>query len=825
MNNQNLFANVIVPLSLRGTFTYSIPDKMKELLIPGMRVLVQFGPRKIITAIIKEIHNNKPEDFEIKPIYEIIDSEPIVNRWQLELWDWITFYYMCSVGEVYKAALPAGLKLESEIKVLFRSGFEDFESLTENEKIILENLNKENNLSLTEIKKLLNVKQSVTIVKRLIEKEAIIVEENVRKNYKPKTEKYIRLNSKYTTEEELSKVFDSLKRATKQLKILISYLDLSKYISESKIKEVTKKVLLEKSGSNQAALKSLKDKGYFEEYTRVVERLDTGNIDKASFSELNKEQENALKEIKLSFTKKETVLLHGITSSGKTEVYIRLMADALKQNKQVLYLLPEIALTTQIINRLKAVFGNDIGIYHSKFSDAERVEIWQRLQNYNHKNPYKIILGVRSSIFLPFSNLGLIIVDEEHENTYKQYSPAPRYNARDVATILAKMHGAKTLLGSATPSLESYFNTQNSKYGLVNLFSRYKNIEMPEIIIADMATARRKKKMKSLFTPELLENISEALEKKEQIILFQNRRGYSPYLECSLCGWVPKCKNCDVSLTYHKRNNSLICHYCSHAQHIISECPACGNTNISTRGFGTERVEDEISIFYPDAKVLRMDVDSTRSKHGYENIISAFERGEVDILIGTQMVTKGLDFDNVSVVGILNADNMLNFPDFRAFERSFQLMTQVSGRAGRKNKRGKVVIQVTNPKHEIVLDVLNNDFTNMYNSQLEERIAFKYPPAYRLIKITLKHKDFYTLNDASEIMATNLRAGFGNNVLGPESPVINRIQNLYIKNILIKVNKKFSHAKLSAFILKVGKNLSSAEQFKAVRIFYDIDPQ
>ena len=823
MTKKTLYADVIVPLSLADTFTYSVPKVMRQDAKPGMRVLVQFGQRRIYTAIIKRTHHNKPVDYEIKPLHEIIDSEPIVNNWQLELWDWIAFYYMCSVGEVYRAALPAGLKLESETKVLLRPGFEGYDTLTKSEEIILKSLENDKILSLTEINKILDVKQSVTIVKRLIEKEAVIVEEKLRKNYKPKVEKYIRLNKNYVSENELHKIFDSLNRAAAQLRVLMTYMGLSEHHKESNHKAVTKKLLLEKSGSSAAVLKTLIDKGYFEEYTKVIERLETGNRELKNLSTLSPEQENAYNEIKTSFEDKDTVLLHGITSSGKTEIYIRLMAEAVKQNKQVLYLLPEIALTAQIINRLKAVFGNDIGVYHSKFSDAERVEVWQRVQNHKHNNPYKIILGVRSSIFLPFSNLGLIIVDEEHENTYKQYSPAPRYNARDVATILAKMHSAKTLLGSATPSLESYFNTQNGKYGLVELFSRYKNIEMPEIIIADMATARRKKKMKSLFTPELMDNISQALENKEQIILFQNRRGFSPYMECSLCGWVPKCKNCDVSLTYHKRNNSLICHYCNHAQHVTTDCPACGNSNISTRGFGTEKVEDEIGIFYPDAKVLRMDVDSTSSKHGYEKIISAFERGEVDILVGTQMVTKGLDFDNVSVVGVLNADNMLNFPDFRAFERSFQLMTQVSGRAGRKHKRGKVVIQVTNPKHEIVIDVLKNDYSNMYKNQLSERIAFKYPPAHRLIKITLKHRDFYILNDASEIMADDLRKGFGNNVLGPESPIINRIQNLYIKNI-IKVNKKHSHAKLSAFIIRAGRNITLANQFKSVRIFYDVDP-
>ncbi len=824
MNEELLYADVIIPLNLADTYTYSVPDKFKPVIKIGMRVLVQFGRKRIYTGIVKNIHENKPELYETKEIHEILDSTPIVNQLQLRFWDWIASYYMCSIGEVFRAALPAGLKLESETNVFLQADSENIKDLNQREEQLLNVLKKEKVLSITKINSLLEQKQSITLVKSLIEKGAVYVEERLRKSYKPKTEKYIRLDKEINSEEQIQEIFDKLGRAKAQLKLMMAYISLSKCFSDFKIVEVPKKLLLEKSGVSSAILQSLIKKSYLEEYTKVVGRLPEDDYNTKELAVLNNAQQNAFKEIKQHFKTKDIVLLHGITSSGKTELYIHLIAETLKKEKQVLYLLPEIALTAQIINRLKEVFGKDIGIYHSKFSDSERVEVWLKVQKPNYNDSYKIILGVRSSIFLPFNNLGLIIVDEEHENSYKQYSPAPRYNARDLATVLAKLHEAKTLLGSATPSLESYYNVETNKYGLVELLTRYRDIQMPEIIIADMLTARKKKQMKSLFTPELIDNIGITLSENKQVILFQNRRGFSPYIECADCGWIPNCKHCDVSLTYHMKSNNLVCHYCGYTHAMISECPACGNINLQTKGFGTEKVEDEIKLFFPKARLLRMDLDSTRSKHGYEKIISAFETGKVDILIGTQMVTKGLDFDHVSLVGILNADNMLNFPDFRAFERSFQLMSQVSGRAGRKHKRGKVIIQVTNPKHQIIKDVVENNYKNMYYQQIQERKNYKYPPFYRIIEITVKHKDYNKTNSASKVLASILKSHFGSNILGPESPLINRIQNYFIKKIIVKIPRSQTVSRNKFMILKAGKYVNTNKNYKDVKIVFNVDP-
>jgi len=661
-------------------------------------------------------------------------------------------------------------------------------------------------------------------IKRLIDKKIVKAEEFIKKKYKPKYEDYISLSEKLKDEKTLTEVLEKLKRAKKQSELLMSFIYLTKYGSDSfgglkPADEFLKKDLLKHTEVSQANLKALIDKGYLVLQKKEVSRLKVSKYENIEYKELNKYQEKALTEIKNKFTEKNVVLLHGVTSSGKTEVYIKLIEEQIEQGKQVLYLLPEIALTAQITTRLEKIFGNKLGIFHSKFSDNERVEVWKKLQN----NSYKIILGVRSSIFLPFENLGLIIVDEEHENSYKQYNPAPRYNARDASIVLAQIHNAKVLLGTATPSIESYYNAKTGKFALVELLQRYKDISLPQIEIADTKEARKKLQMKSLFAPKLLNAIKETLEKKEQIILFQNRRGFSPFTECETCGYIPKCENCDVSLTYHKFTNQLVCHYCGYSERATRKCKACESLTMRTRGFGTQKIEDEIKAFFPEVKVARMDTDSTGSKKKYQKIIYEFETGKTDILIGTQMISKGLDFDNVALVGIMNADNMLNFPDFRAFERSYQLMAQVSGRAGRKHKQGKVIIQTSDKNHPIIKNVIENDYTAMYNSQTEIRKQYKYPPYYRLIEIKIKHKKKEVVNEASEYLAKQLKTIFGGRVLGPEFPVISWIKTWHIKTILIKLEKKISHKKSKELIRAAINHVKENDKFKYVQFLADVD--
>ncbi|OFX21124.1 MAG: primosomal protein N', partial [Bacteroidetes bacterium GWA2_31_9b] len=734
-------------------------------------------------------------------------------------------YYMCSVGEVYKAALPSGLKLESETQIIYNPEANIENSYTSHETLILDFLEKRTISSIQELSNFLKRKDILPLIKTLLEKKAIFLEEKLRENYKPKTELYISLHESIQTEERLNEIFGKLKKATKQEVVLTNYINLSGAFLESNISEVSKQTLIKSSGATSTTIKTLIEKNIFIEYEKLVSRLNETEINGNSVKKLSEPQQEAYELIQQGFAETDVVLLHGVTSSGKTEIYIQLIKEQIEKGKQVLYLLPEIALTAQIINRLTAVFGRKVGIYHSKFSDSERVEVYQNVLNENKtESAYQVILGVRSSLFLPFSKLGLIIIDEEHENTYKQYDPAPRYNARDSAIVLAQIHNAKVLLGSATPSVDSYYNAKTEKYKLVELNSRFKDIMMPDIQIVDVIRARKKKEMKSHFTPELVNQIENALNNKKQVILFQNRRGFSPYLECEKCGWIPNCPNCDVSLTYHQFKNELVCHYCGFSVRTFKACTKCSVEELSTRGFGTEKIEDDIKILFPQAKVIRMDLDSTRSKHAYEKIISSFESGEVDILIGTQMVSKGLDFDNVSLVGIMNADSMLNYPDFRSFERSFQLMAQVSGRAGRKNKQGKVILQTNNPQHPILLNVIENDFIGMYKSQLLERKNFNYPPYVRLINLSIKHRKSEITDQASSMLSENLRKIFGKRVLGPEAPIIGRIQNLYIKNILLKIERQASFQKAKTLLNIEIENLLSQENFKTVQITIDVDP-
>ena len=820
MPSTKKYVDVIVPLPVDGTFTYVVPEEWTQNIHIGMRVIVPFGKKKFYTAVVSLIHSVPPEIYQPKEIIAILDAKPVLRYPQLKFWDWISGYYQSCLGDVYQAAVPAGLKLESETQVKINTEFEAEGLLSDKENKILDILSDGSLKRISELTKSSGLKNVMPTLNILLEKEAIEISEEIRDKYKARTETYIRLSKQAKDDDNLRRIFEELNRAKKQLDVLMHYIDISKCLS-AQPKEVSKKEFAEQTGASDAVLKSLIEKNILEIYKKEIGRLEVSDSDTETEYELNDFQKQAFRQINEQFKEKPVVLLHGITSSGKTEIYIHLIQKALAEGKQVLYLVPEIALTTQLTSRLKRVFGNKLGVYHSKFSDAERVEIWNNVLN---DKGYDVIIGVRSSVFLPFRKLGLVIVDEEHETSYKQFDPAPRYHARNAAIVLAGMHGAKTLLGSATPAIESYFNAKTGKYGLVELNKRFKEIELPEIIIADLKEAYRKKQMEQHFTPALLEHIKNALDNKEQVLLFQNRRGYAPYLECKACAYVPKCKNCDVSLTLHKNSNTLACHYCGYTQPIPQVCPVCQTPNVQERGFGTEKIEEEIIQFFPEVRVARMDLDTTRSKKGYEKIISDFESHKVDILVGTQMVTKGLDFEKVSLVGILNADNLLNFPDFRAHERAFQLIAQVSGRAGRKGKRGTVILQTSSPEHPVIQQVINYDYTSMFETQSLERQLFHYPPYYRIMQISVKHRNADITDQAGFYLANEMRKVFGNRVLGPNKPIISRIQNTFIKHILLKIELDSSPEKVKEILHQLITQTLTHPQFKSVWINMDVDP-
>jgi primosomal protein N' (replication factor Y) len=769
------------------------------------------------------VHYVAPENYETKDVEEVLDTSPVILPTQFRFWEWLSTYYLCTLGDVYKAAMPSGMKLESETLVAYNEEFEATVPLPKNEQRIVDLLNDYKEQCVTQLQKASGLKSILPIIKRLLEKQAIFVKEDLKRNYKPRTEARVRLTEAYSTEHALRELFDNLGRAKKQLSLLMKYIELSGWMgTASTLKEVSKKDLLDKTGASVSILNSLVEKGVLETYYYEIGRLDKSIKGTLSLNPLNVAQERAFTAIRNSFQEKSVCLLHGVTSSGKTEIYIHLIEEVLRKGQQVLYLLPEIALTMQITERLKRVFGHRLGVYHSKFPDAERVEIWKKQLT---DESYDIILGVRSSIFLPFKRLGLIIVDEEHENTYKQQEPAPRYHARSAAIMLASMYGAKVLLGTATPSVESYFNARKGKYGLVQLKERYKEIRLPHIELVDIKELTRQKRMKGPFSPILVKEIRSALDRREQVILFQNRRGFAQMIECRTCGWIPKCKNCDVSLTFHKRLNQLTCHYCGYTQSVAASCPACGGVELLNRGIGTERIEEDIQLTFPDVRVARMDLDTTRSRTAYEKIIADFEQGKTDILIGTQMISKGLDFNHVNVVGILNADTMLNYPDFRSYERAFQLMAQVAGRAGRKDKQGLVILQTKSPELPVISQVLNNDYEQLYEDQLAERQVFRYPPFYRLIYVYLKHRKEDVLEQAAEMAATLLRTGLGNRVLGPDKPPIARIQTLFIKKIMIKVELTASMTKVRDYLKGVQRTLSEDARFRSLIVYYDVDPQ
>lgn len=830
MTKETLFIDVILPLSVPNLFTYRLPFELNNHIQIGQRVIVPFGRgAKLYTALVKHIHQKPPTEYQAKYIDSLLDESPIVNQHQLKLWDWIADYYLANPGDVFNAALPGAFKLVSESKVVLNPTFEGnaVADLTDKEFLIYQALEVRNVLSLQEIAEILDVKNIHQFVKALIEKRVIVVEEEIKNKYKPKIIAYVRLTEYADNEKNLEQIFNQLGKAKKQLEALITFIKLNNRYSKSP-NEVKKLDLQNAANVSSAIINQLVEKNVFDVYEMEESRLGKYKHELLSEKTLNEHQEKAYLEIKESYKTKDVTLLHGVTGSGKTEIYIKLIQETLAEGKQVLYLLPEIALTTQLIVRLKKVFGDSIGVYHSKFNENERIEVWNEVlkseRTLAEKPRFQIIMGARSALFLPYNNLGLIIIDEEHENTFKQYDPSPRYHARDSAIVLAKIHNAKVLLGSATPSVESYYNAHDDKYGYVELSKRHGGVQLPEILCADVKEATRKKKMKSHFTPELLKFMEEAFENKEQVILFQNRRGYAPFMICEECGHVPECNNCDVSLTYHKFNHLLKCHYCGSNKKMPPNCNACGSTRLTLKGFGTEQIEEELAIYFPKITISRMDADTTRSKNAYHQIIADFEDGNVDILVGTQMVTKGLDFDNVALVGILNADTMLNFPDFRAFERSYQLMSQVSGRAGRKAKRGKVLIQTYDPFHPIIRQVVEHDYISMYNYEILQRKNFKYPPFYRIIHFNLKHKNKDVLNEGATEFADKLKLKFGERILGPEYPVIARIKNLYQKDILLKVEKSLSVVKTRAIIVALKNHFEVNSKNKSIKITIDVDP-
>ena len=812
------YINVILPIPIDKEFTYKVNKDEAAFLQRGMRIAVQFGKSKIYSALVSKIHSTPPEVYEAKDIEHILDEEPIVTENQLKIWVWIAQYYMCSIGEVMRAALPGAFLLESET-IIKRNDSDEFDedNLKDDEFLIFEALQHQSLLRIQEVVDIVGKKTVLPLINRLIEKNVITVEEEIYEQYKPKLVRYVRIHNRYQDEEALRDLIDEMSRAPKQREILMQLFMLQAKSS----KPIAVQDFIKEYNASSSIIKALIDKEIIEEFYIQKDRIEYKGKEDKELKSLNPFQEKAFREIKGHFEQNKVTLLHGVTSSGKTEIYVRLIEEVLEKGKQVLYLLPEIALTTQLITRLQAYFGNQLSVYHSKYSVNERVEVWNNVKN--HKEKASVVIGARSAIFLPFVDLDLIIVDEEHENTFKQYDPAPRYHARDTAIILSQLFDANILLGSATPSVESYYNSQQEKYGLVELTRRYGNVLMPDIALVDIKEKHRKKEMTGHFSDTLLDAIKEALKEEEQIILFQNRRGYSPVVECNTCGHSPQCPNCDVSLTYHEYKNQLRCHYCGHHIAMLIKCLACGSTDLSTKGFGTEQIEKELKALLPDYSIGRMDQDTTRGKHGYEKIIESFEQHKLDILIGTQMLAKGLDFRNVSLVGIMNADSLLNFPDFRAHERSFQLLQQVSGRSGRTNKRGKVLIQTYNPYHQILQQVTTYDYMGMYRDQLEERRQYKYPPFYRLIKLTARHKDYNRVVEATDWIAKSLRNSLKDNVLGPEFPPIARIRNQYNRNILIKIPQGQSLQKTKELIKRVEVTFSSIKEFSGVRLIIDVD--
>ncbi|MCM1518369.1 MAG: primosomal protein N' [Pseudoflavonifractor sp.] len=815
------FAEVLLPLPLYSTFTYSIPDDLVPSVKVGHRVIVPFGRKKSYTGIVTSVGTVAPQGYEVKDISLVLDPDPIVRHPQLRFWDWISEYYLCAPGEVFKAALPAGLKVESETFVEAVPDYEEGDDrLGEREIVVLSILGHEGRMTPGEIEKKTGFKNVAALIGRLIERGAVMVSEKLVERYRAKKETYIGIAPDYAGADVIHGAFEKVKGAKKQETLLLAMIEMSR-ITRGESREVSRAALLERSGVSTAILGELVKKDILYQYKKIIHRFKYDGPATTALPVLSGPQSVALDGIHRGFMDKNIVLLHGITSSGKTEVYMHIIDYVLRQGMQALYLVPEIALTTQLTHRLQRVFGDKVIIYHSKFSDNDRVDIWKRMLA--DGSPC-VVIGARSSIFLPYSKLGVVIVDEEHEQSYKQFDPAPRYNARDAATVLASLHGAKTLLGSATPAVETYYKALTGRYGLVTLSERYEGVSLPEIEIVDMTTARRRYEVHGTFADRTLKLSNEALTRGEQVIFFHNRRGYAPMARCKMCGWVPKCENCDVSLTYHRHRDELVCHYCGTTYNVPPVCPACKEPGVEKIGYGTERVEDEVEHMFPDIKKLRMDLDTTRNKDGYENIIDDFSKRRAQILVGTQMVTKGLDFDGVSVVGVLNADTVINYPDFRASERAFNMLEQVSGRAGRRDTQGTVIIQTSQPAHPLLPFVKSHDYRGYYDMEIAQREEYSYPPFTRLIYIYLKHRDDDILTEIATIYTNRLFQLFGNRVFGPEEPAVGRVQSLYIRKIMLKVEVTASMKKVKEILRRLYEEMHSSPRMKGIILYYDVDP-
>lgn len=823
--NETLFAELALPVPVPKLYTYRVPMALSSKIVIGQRAIVQFGKNKIQTGIVANLHNNPPVAYEAKYILELLDESEIIYPQQFKLYQWIADYYMCTMGEVINAALPSGLKLSSESKIQIHPSF-DFETtdfdFSERERILLQRL-KQEELAHSEIAKLLGSKSIYNILKSLVAKEAIIIFEEVKEKYKPKTERRIRLAAQYLEKKELERLFESLGSKPKHEAAVLAYLQHVSVFSHPELnsKGILKSQLIGEEFTD-SVINTLVKKKIFEDFDITVPRFGFDDPVQEYPVMLSEKQTEARNSILKFFEEKETVLLQGVTGSGKTEIYIDLIKRALDGGNQVLYLLPEIALTTQIVLRLKKVFGKVMGVYHSRFSDNERVEVWNGVLN----GRFKLVVGVRSSVFLPFDNLGLIVVDEEHDGSYKQYDPNPRYHARDAAQVIGQHHNAKVILGSATPSVESFHHATQGKYGWVRLEGRFGEAQLPEIVFADVSREKKMKTNKGEFSSLLLREIAERIQLKEQTILFQNRRGYAPMVQCEDCGWVPKCINCAVSLTYHQYRHAMVCHYCGYREPMPAKCPTCESKRILTLGYGTEKLEDELKIYFPEANIQRMDLDTTRTKSGYEDIIRNFETGETNILVGTQMVTKGLDFDHVSLVGVFDADRMMHFPDFRSYERAFHLITQVSGRAGRRAKQGKVVIQTSNPSHKLFSFVIKNDVIGFLQGQVLDRKENLYPPFSRLIEITFKHIDKKIVREASEKYADEIRPRLKQvRILGPGEPMISKIRNEYLMTVLLKIPRGIGHlAEIKAMLLETSHRYQQTKEYRNVKFVFDVDP-
>jgi len=823
--NETLFAELVIPVPIDKLFTYRVPAVMNKQIKVGQRAIVQFGAKKIQTGIILKLHNRPPVEYEAKYILELLDENEIIFDQQIKLYQWMASYYMCTLGEVVNAALPAGLKLSSESQVQLDPRF-DLETtvydFSEKERIVLQRL-KQESLGYSAIVKLIGTKVIYNLLKSLVSKEAIIIFEQVKEKYKPKTERRIRLTRAFATKKKLELLFETISKKPKQEAVLLKYLQEVPVFSDATLNErgISKSILIDEEISD-SVIRTLVKNNILEEFEIAVPRFGFTDPQQEHPILLSEQQEQVRNSILRIFEEKNTTLLHGVTGSGKTEIYIDLIKRALEGGTQVLYLLPEIALTTQIVLRLKKIFGSALGVYHSKFSDNERVEVWNGVLT----GKFKFVVGVRSSIFLPFDNLGLIIVDEEHDPSYKQHDPSPRYHARDVALVMAQSQNAKVILGSATPSVESFYQASTGKYGLVTLTDRFGTSTLPEISFADMAMEKKHKTNKGEFSSLLLNEIKAATDRKEQVILFQNRRGYAPIVQCEDCGWVPKCINCAVSLTYHQFRHAMVCHYCGYREELPKQCPECSSKRILTLGYGTEKLEEELKLHFQEIKTQRMDLDTTRTKSGYEDIITGFESGETDVLVGTQMVTKGLDFDKVSLVGVFDADRLMHFPDFRSYERAFQLITQVSGRAGRREKQGKVVIQTSNPKHEIFSFVLQNNVTDFLKEQLADRQQHFYPPFARLIEITFKHGDKKVVREASEKYTGSIKSKLKQiKILGPGEPMVSKIRNEFLMHVLLKIPRNQGGlAEIKSLLINGSAQLQQEKQFRSVKVVFDVDP-